>query len=151
MVIKDFLKHLGRNDPTGDKWNYIEVIVNRQELANLLLKILLLQVPTENQIKECLFSTSGIENLDQIINIVKNGALGCFGSVIDFVCEAVSLQLPKHSSVLNPEYNVFYALIQKSLVTAIFKSLYQYCRSSYTNVLEGLNVSVYYNKLCSHF
>jgi len=140
-ISLEFIKRLGRDDYEDiKKPNHLELIVDKQDFAALLLKTIILQIPSGKQIPECLLSTSSIVQLDKLLNSVKSGALSCFEYILKFRKDALDVNLNKNSPILDPEFNKFFMLIQGDGVKAIVQSLYQLGRSEYSNIEEGLNV-----------
>jgi len=140
-ISLEFIKRLGRDELVDiKKPNYLELIVDKQDFAGLLLKAIILQIPSGKQIPECLLSTSSIAQLDKLLNAVKSGALSCFEHILKFRKDALEVQLnPANTPVLDPERNKFFELIQGDGVKAIVQSLFQLGRSDYSNIEEGLN------------
>jgi len=140
-ISLEFIKRLGRDELEDiKKPNYLELIVDKQDFAGLLLKTIILQIPSGKQIPECLLSTSSIVQLDKLLNGVKSGALACFEQILKFRKDALDVQLnPATSPVLDLEKNKFFQLIQGDGVKAIVQSLFQLGRSDYSNIEEGLN------------
>ncbi len=142
-ISVEFIKRLGRDDLEDiKKPNYLELIVDKQDFAALLLKTIILQIPSGKQIPECLLSTSSIAQLDKLLNSVKAGALSCFEYILTYRKDALDVQLNKNSPILDPEYNKFFTLISTDGVKAIVQSLYQLGRSDYSNIEDGLNVRI---------
>lgn len=65
-------------------------VLANENLTNLLSQILFLNLATNKQIKDCIFSTTGMPDLDNCLNTVKISILQIFKKLIDFILEAPS-------------------------------------------------------------
>ena len=59
-----------------------------ENLTNLLGQILFLNLSNDKQIKECIFSTSGLLEIDNSLNTTKISILQIFKKLMDFILEA---------------------------------------------------------------
>ena len=141
VIIGEFVKRLGRNDPRDlTKPNYLDIVVDKEDLVRLLLKAMILQLPAGDQIKECMFATSDIPQLDRLLNTVKTNVLRVFESILEFRQDAIDICLNVNSAILNPEINKFYFHIANDGVKAILQSLYHLSRAGYVYIENGIKV-----------
>ena len=132
---------MGRNDPSDlTKPNYLDIVVDKEDLVLLLLKAMVLQIPAGEQIKECMFATSDLTQLDQLLNTLKRLVLRCFEYILEFRTDAITMALHSSSPVLHPELNRFFYHLKTDGVKAIIESLYNLSRAEYNYINQGLKV-----------
>lgn len=138
-MILEFIKKLGRNNARDlAKGNHIEVIIDKEEIARLLLKLMVIQFPTRHQVRECLLSTANIKQIDNLLNSVKSLGLKCFVQILEFMEEAKTVK--RQTVLLDQDKNKFYQALQTDGIKAVLQSLFQLCRSDYSKIEEGVKV-----------
>ena len=123
--IKSFIEILGKPVKTASKaktyTSHLSAISSCGPLAEVLANILTLQIPTEKQLPECLFSTSGITGVDQIMNSVKGSVIDCFNKTLEYMLNS--------KTYLDPYYNKFYAFSRDAGIKGILHSVFTFCES----------------------
>ncbi len=101
--------------------SYMQAIIAYEPLVQVLSTVLTIQVPSEKQLQMCLFSTSGITGLDEILNGVKGDTLACFNRVIDFA--------NKFNTLLNTGINKFLAFAMDTGLKGVLSSVLVFCEN----------------------
>lgn len=144
QIIFEFIQKLGKEEPQKPQKVtevlHIENVVDKEKIGRTLLKVLILQIPTDEQIHGCMFSTCGVRQLDQLLNNVKTMTVQCFEKILIFMVEAAKFQ--SKSKLLNANYNKFYYLIQTDGFKAILQSLMNLCKINYEVLEKNLSVRV---------
>ena len=145
VTIKLFIEVLGKPKKIGKKsWDespHITTITSYAPLVNLLSTILTLQLPTQKQLNDCLFSTSGVTGVDQILNTVKANVLTCLIRTMEYMFVG--------KSSLDPQINKFYAFIREDGITGVLKSVFNYCENPLVNLEDISQVNYILN--CKRF
>lgn len=138
FTLQEFVKLLGQNNPKLNTTpTYLKVIVIQENFVQILSAMLMLNLQTDKQIKDCIFSTSGYLEIDQIINNIKTGALKNFNKVIDLMKEI--------SVIVPPLDNKFFLFCRNYGVGILLKSLVLFFRH------EGLNLDAFLNVIWLYY
>jgi len=123
--IRYFIDLLGKPIKiSGNKKKYtshLSTVTSCGPLVEVLSNILTLQIPTEKQLQDCLFSTSGITGVDQILNGVKGSVIQCFNKSLDYLLSS--------RTYLDPDHNKFYGFSRDAGVKGILHSVLVFCES----------------------
>lgn len=119
---------------------YVQTVTNNESLVEILAMILNLGIPTPKQLGQCLFSTSGITGLDQMLNSVKGNAIKCFNKVLDIMFNS--------NSLTNPLNNKFYAYAKSTGMEVVLASVLNFCENPGINLEEVLRVHLISFKIC---
>ena len=135
--IKSFIEILGKPIKTSSKaktyTSHLSIISSCGPLIDVLSNILTLQVPTEKQLPECLFSTSGITGVDQILNSVKGNVIHCLNKTLEYMLNS--------RTYLDPYHNKFYAFSRDAGIKGILHSVFTFCESPAISLEEIGEVS----------
>ena len=134
-TLKIFIDLLGK--PTTKKsktifTTYIQNVISQDSIVNVLATVLTLQIPTEKQLPQCLFSTSGVTGVDQALNGVKAQVIKCFNKVLEYVF--------KSKALLNQNLNKFFAFSSNMGVQGVLQSVFMLCESPTINIEEAMMV-----------
>lgn len=129
IVVHEFIKALGERK-INESNVFFKIITNHEQLVNIYVATQMIVIPTAKQINDCHFSTSGNQDIDQLIHTAKATALTSFSRVI--------MHSNEFSSILNPADNKFFA--NAVLMTGfIINSLVNFAKTDLFNN-ERLNV-----------
>lgn len=132
-VIRQFTKYLGRTEPCSNyQPHFLELLTNQEHLLQIITRVLRLYFPTEKQITGCLFSTSGIEKVDETINAIKHDAFECLNTVLTYT-QTYSKQLSV--DLFNTR---FYDFIKQRGILLAIDSLSRFCKSDSINMEKTL-------------
>ena len=92
-----------------------------QDIVDILARILIIHLPTEKQLKGCVFSTTGIPAFDKPLNTAKSIVIKIFNRIIDFVNRTFK--------VLNPNLNKIYTFIKTEGIQGILQSVFILCKT----------------------
>jgi len=142
-IIREFIKKLSktnRNDP--ESVNYMKIIIDKEDLAKLLITTFVLNIPSNQQIKDCMFAISSLVNLDQLLNTVKTNSLKCFEYILDSRLSAQKEPQQNETllQIISPETNKFYQLVPGSVLKVLLQSFIQLSRSNYEYIEAGVKV-----------
>ena len=102
------------------KGNLLESVINKEDIAVAFTKILCIHLNVDYQIKNCFISTSGAEQIDNLINECKIKVLKCLNIVATFIFET-----KHHLGVTNTKfYQLFPTLLPLMMIT-----ITKYCKS----------------------
>jgi len=125
LAIKSCIDKMGKRRKDEGKVKLysanMQTIISYEPLVQVLSTILTLQVPSEKQLPLCLFSTSGVVGIDEILNGTKADTLTCFNKVIDFA--------NKFTFLLNTNTNKFLAFAMESGIKGVLQSLLTFCEN----------------------
>jgi len=125
LTIKNCIDAMGKRKKHEAKVklysSYMQAIIAYEPLVQVLSTILTLQVPSEKQLQMCLFSTSGMTGVDEILNGLKGDTLACFNKVIDFA--------NKFTALLNTNTNKFLAFAMDSGLKGVLQSVLVFCEN----------------------
>ena len=73
-TILTFMRYIFEKDYDKRRkdMSYASIVLSNDGIVEVLQKILVIQIPTEKQLKECIISTCGVENFDQYTNEIKS-------------------------------------------------------------------------------
>jgi len=133
MLIHDILKSLSEADQKSRiVTQYVEVIINDELLINRFSNILTIQLPTNQQIEQCLFSTSGVSEIDELLNVVKMLVLKEFNYFLGLI--------NKSKSQVKFFQTRFYSFIQDNCINGVLNSVFVFCKSDMINIETALKV-----------
>lgn len=135
LTIHEFIKLLSMNNSKkGLKPTYLKVILGQEHLAQVLSALIMLTIPSEKQIKDCVFSTSGLNELDQLLNTVKTSALKSFTKVLDIMEDL--------NTVIAPADNKFFTFSKDYYLHTFISSLVIFFRNENLNIEALQNVNL---------
>lgn len=138
LTLQEFVKLLGQNNPKLNTTpTYLKVIVIHENFVQILSAMLMLNFQTDKQVKDCIFSTSGYLEVDQLINNIKTATLKNFNRVIDVMKEL--------SVSVNPIENKFFLFSRGYGVNILLKSLVVFFRH------ESLNLDAFWNVILEYY
>lgn len=111
---------------------HVQTITSQQPIVDILSTILTLQIPTAKQMPQCLFSTSGIDGIDQALNGIKADVIKCFNKSLEFIFNSKTL--------MNPNHNKFYAFSSSSGIQGILQSIFTFCEHPSINIEAATRV-----------
>lgn len=133
--MNTIISRLGRKTKTKEMhFEYVQTVSGFEPVLGVLSSILMLQVPTDKQIPQCLFSTSGITGVDQALNGVKIYVLRCLNKVLRFASMSKILK--------DVEKNKFYQFSLNTGLEGIMQSLFAFCENPNINVERALEVNI---------
>jgi len=122
VTLQEFFKLLGNHEPEeGQYASYLKVLVTNERLSIVLVTILMLNFNVPTQIKDCLISTSGKQEADDLINTIKSSVFKCFNKAID--CLGATLK------VCNIDENHFFKVAQTYMLGVSLHTLIVYCKT----------------------
>jgi len=118
----------------------MKIIIDKEDLAKLLIATFVLNIPSNQQIKDCMFATSSLVNLDQLLNTVKTNSLKCFEYILDSRLSAQKEPQQNETllQIISPETNKFYQLVPGSVLKVLLQSFIQLSRSNYEYIEAGV-------------
>jgi len=120
----------------------MKIIIDKEDLAKLLITTFVLNIPSNQQIKDCMFAISSLVNLDQLLNTVKTNSLKCFEYILDSRLSAQKEPQQNETllQIISPETNKFYQLVPGSVLKVLLQSFIQLSRSNYEYIEAGVKV-----------
>jgi len=123
IVMHEFIKSLTERKLDGSNI-YFKIITNHDQLVKIYVATQMIVIPTPRQVAECHVSTSGNQEIDQLIHGAKTAALHSFSRVI--------MHSNEFSSILDPSENKFFA--NAVLMTGfIINSLVNFAKTEHLN------------------
>ena len=113
---------------------YVQQVASNDEMIEIFSKILIIQLPTDKQLKECIISTSSIEDFDNIANEVKTLVLKCINKILTFIIE--------RKSILNTLQNKFYKFIKGDGIKGLLQSVFTFCKTNTFSIEEAIEVII---------
>jgi len=99
----------------------MQSVLAYEPIVEALVAIMKLQIPHEKQLQDCLYSTTGIQGIDQVLNGAKSDVLLCFNTALEFSFNFTKL--------LDPNKNKFLTFAVSDGVTGVLKSLVVFCQN----------------------
>jgi len=133
-VICQFTKYLGKKESCARyEPKYLELLTNQEHLIQIVIRVLRLYFPTEKQITGCLFSTSGIEKVDETINAMKHGVFECFNTILAYT---QTYSKESKTSLFNTK---FYDFMKQRGVLLAMDSISRFCKSDSIDLEKSLD------------
>ena len=111
----------------------MEIILNEESIVKIFSDVLTLQVATNEQLAQCLISTSGVVNIDKALNSAKTHVIKCYNSFL----ESFSTIEQQPGDFFQTK---FYKFLQVNGVQGVFNSVFLFCKHEAINLENALQV-----------
>lgn len=138
-TLKKVIYKLGSVKKTSKaESEYIRIVTEHEPTLGVLSAILTIQIATDKQLQNCLFSTSGLLEIDDALNAVKATVLEYFNEVLSYISTY-------SKAVLSNNFCVF---AKDSGVQQVLSSIFVFCENVSFDIIKALEVKAlaYYVK-----
>ena len=127
-TVKNFIQKI--RDVKG---NFLYLVIRLNDLLVVFTKILVIQLSSEMQIKECIISTCGLNTLDDVLNEIKIKALKCLNLLAGYVFEMRDF---------DPYFFTKYYELLGKLLPIMLSSLIKFCKTEKLDPSKSLTVKL---------